>query len=859
MNRLFSRRKVGVDFSGSPVRGPDEPALSAPSGGRIMPLGVGSKLMLAFAALATVTLLVVLLALVAGGDATEDIKLTEQVRAPAWIASEQAQASLLKMQLHVRGYLVLSDPLDIEQYHVARREFEKSLALLQAMSSSRPEVNEAKWVAELTQTYKGWAKLPQQLFDLHDDPLKNRPALRIARIELQALRVRVLDEIDIMIGMQKTRESSPRNRGQMADLLVFQTSFDAMTTNLMAYATSGELNFKLAYGPQLATNATIWNALSAKRLLFSAEQRARLDAIARHRAQIAETALQIVSILNGVHAYEDLYLYRTEVAPQAEGMIGLLAKVTSRQQAQLKSELARARHSLTNARTQTLVGGVVAVVLGIAMAFVFRRNIVGPVQRLTDVARRVAAGDLSARAVVESKDEIGVLATSINAMTQRLAQTIAHLETVFADAERAKDAAVVADRAKSSFLATMSHELRTPLNGILGFAQILQRDKPLTERQARGLKIIDEAGRHLLTLINDILDLARIDAAKLELFPTEINLGAFLQVVSDIVRVKAEEKGLLFNYQPAPGLPAAVRVDEQRLRQVLLNLISNAVKFTDSGQVSLCVQPLAIDPRSEREHNDADSISRLRFEVRDSGIGMTEAQLARLFQPFGQVADVNRREGGTGLGLAISRQLIRLMGGDVQVRSQPGHGSVFSFELDLPAVHGQMAALPGHGTPIGYEGLRKKVLVVDDVAQNRAMLLDALGVLGFQVADAGNGAECLEVAGRIRPDLIVIDVMMPVMDGYEATRRVRLMPDLADVPIIATSASATQEVEARCRAAGANAFVPKPIEQGLLLLTMGRLMGVHWIYTKAEPQPSNVVDADDADHVGPPPEEMANR
>ena len=159
---------------------------------------------------------------------------------------------------------------------------------------------------------------------------------------------------------------------------------------------------------------------------------------------------------------------------------------------------------------------------------------------------------------------------------------------------------------------------------------------------------------------------------------------------------------------------------------MLLNLISNAVKFTDSGQVSLCVQPLAIDPRSERgEHNDADSISRLRFEVRDSGIGMTEAQLARLFQPFGQVADVNRREGGTGLGLAISRQLIRLMGGDVQVRSQPGHGSVFSFELDLPAVHGQIAASPGHGTPIGYEGLRKKVLVVDDVAQNRAMLLDA--------------------------------------------------------------------------------------------------------------------------------------
>jgi signal transduction histidine kinase/DNA-binding NarL/FixJ family response regulator len=828
--------------------------MSAPRGERIMPLGIGSKLTLAFAALAAVTLLVVVLALLAGRNATDDINLTEEVRGPAWIASEQAQASLLKMQLHVRGYLVLSDPLDVEQYHGAQREFEKSLASLQAMSSNRPEVNEAKWVAELTRTYERWAKLPQQLFELHDNPLKNRPALRIARVDLQELRVRILDEVDVMIGLQKARESSSRNRGPMADLLAFQTSFDAMATNLMAYATSGELNFKLAYGPQLATNATIWNALWTKRSAFSAAQRTRLDAIARDRAQVADLALQIVSILNGEHAYEDLYLYRTEVAPQAEAMIGLLAKVTSRQQAQLKSELARARQRLANARAQTMVGGLAAVALGFAMAFVFRRNIVGPVQRLTAVAGRVADGDLSARAAVESKDEIGVLATSINTMTQRLAQTIAHLETVFADAERAKDAAVVADRAKSSFLATMSHELRTPLNGILGFAQILRRDKPLTERQARGLKIIDESGQHLLTLINDILDLARIDAAKLELFPTEINLSAFLHVLSDVVRVKAEEKSLLFSYEPAPGLPAAVRVDEKRLRQVLLNLLSNAVKFTDSGEVSLCVQ--ALEPQDKREHGGADSISRLRFEVRDSGIGMTEAQLARLFQPFEQVADVNRREGGTGLGLAISRQLVRLMGGDIQVRSRPGHGSVFSFELDLPVAHGQIAASTGRGSPVGYEGLRKKVLVVDDVAQNRAMLLDALSMLGFQVADASNGAECLDVAARVSPDLIIMDVMMPVMDGYEATQRVRLLPGLADVPIVATSASATQEVEARCRAAGANAFVSKPIDQGLLQLTIEPLMGIHWIYPQAEPQASNIADVGDADPVLPPPEDM---
>ena len=174
------------------------------------------------------------------------------------------------------------------------------------------------------------------------------------------------------------------------------------------------------------------------------------------------------------------------------------------------------------------------------------------------------------------------------------------------------------------------------------------------------------------------------------------------------------------------------------------------------------------------------------------------------------------------------------MGGDIHVRSQPGRGSVFWFEIDLPAPQAQASVSSGRGDPIGYEGRRKSVLVVDDVAQNRAMLLDVLGMLGFQVSDAGDGSECLEAAGRTRPDLIVMDVMMPVMDGLEATRRIRHMPELADVPIIATSASATQEMDARSRAAGADAFIAKPIEQDVMLKTMARLMGLIWIYEESE-------------------------
>jgi signal transduction histidine kinase/DNA-binding NarL/FixJ family response regulator len=522
-------------------------------------------------------------------------------------------------------------------------------------------------------------------------------------------------------------------------------------------------------------------------------------------------------------------------------------------------------------RMAMIMGGAVISLLSLAIAagWLLSHRLATPLKQLTHAAIQLSQGNLNTRIANLSENELGLLAQTFNHMAEQVQASVRTLENTNEELEKrvaertaelqtAKEAADMANHAKSEFLANMNHELRTPLNGILGYAQIFSRDTTFTPKQQQGINVIYQCGTHLLTLINDILDLAKIEARKMELYPQDFHLPNFLADTAEICAIKARQKGIQFTYVASGDLPTAIHTDDKRLRQVLLNLLSNAIKFTDYGQVTFQVTTVDNPPDKELLANP---YQRVRFTVKDTGIGIPAEKLEAVFNAFEQVGGRDRNNEGTGLGLAISQQIIQMMGGKITVQSTVGQGSTFEFELNIPPANDWQGVLSSDRVPIllGYRGKPYTILVVDDHPENRLVLINMLEPLGFQVLEARNGKDGYDSACKHRPDVIITDVIMPEMTGLEMTIKLRQLPNFAKTPIIASPASLSQVERHESFAAGCDSFFPKPIQFDALLVELAQFLNLEWVYDTDEPSPTSTVEltkAEDNGFVVPPKEQL---
>jgi CheY-like chemotaxis protein len=384
----------------------------------------------------------------------------------------------------------------------------------------------------------------------------------------------------------------------------------------------------------------------------------------------------------------------------------------------------------------------------------------------------------------------------------------------------------------------MSHELRTPLNAVLGFAQIMERDPALPAHHKEHLGIIARSGEHLLGLINSVLEMSKIEAGRVTLNTAPFDLLRILQGVEEMFRLRAEANGLRLLFEIAPDVPEYVAGDESKLRQVLINLLGNAIKFTHAGGVAVRVAWRDDRPPDDDRSSSVAGRSWLLVEVEDTGEGIAADQLPHLFQPFVQTASGVKAQEGTGLGLAISRQFVRLMGGDITVKSTVGHGTLFTFDvqvapIDTAAVQRERAERRVVGID-PRERREYRILVADDKWENRQLLVEWLQAVGFQVREANNGFEAVAVWEAWEPQLIWMDMRMPGMDGYEATKRIKSTLKGQATVVIALTASAFEHEQAVVLSAGCDDFVRKPVREASIFTKIAEHLGVQFVYE--EPQ-----------------------
>jgi signal transduction histidine kinase/CheY-like chemotaxis protein len=471
----------------------------------------------------------------------------------------------------------------------------------------------------------------------------------------------------------------------------------------------------------------------------------------------------------------------------------------------------------TNIRMTILIT-LLAIGIAIGVGILTARWITLPILTLNSSTK--AQGVL-----LERTDKVGDLAHSFNYMVSQLQETFQTLEKRVkertAELAKAKEKAEVANQAKSAFLANMSHELRSPLNAILGFTQIMIRSQTLPQEHIENLNIISRSGEHLLTLINQVLDLSKIEAGHMSLNEKNFDLYRLLDEVIDMFQLKANDKHLQLLFERQASVPQYVRTDEVKLRQVLINLLNNALKFTNEGTIYVRIKPV--------------ETYKLMFEVEDTGPGIAPAELDNLFKAFVQTQTGQQTQEGTGLGLAISRQFIQYMGGDIQVESQEGRGTIFKFDIRVNLVEASEVAEPDKRLQRRVIALEAgqphyHILIVDDKWTNRQLLIKLLKPLGFEVREAANGLEAIEIWKEFEPQLIWMDMRMPVMDGYEATQKIKATTKGQATAIIALTASTLSEQQTIALSAGCDDFLRKPFREADIFELMKKHIGVRYVY-----------------------------
>jgi len=420
---------------------------------------------------------------------------------------------------------------------------------------------------------------------------------------------------------------------------------------------------------------------------------------------------------------------------------------------------------------------------------------------------------------------------------RKLQATNKHLQRTSVDLLAAKQAAETANRAKSAFLANMSHELRTPLNAILGFAQILQQDPSLDATHRQDVDIIKRSGDYLLTLINDVLDLAKIEAGRLDLVPGHCDIDGFFRELANLFHMRTKGKGVVFQYESIGPLPYYIEIDEKRLRQICMNLLNNAVKFTEQGEVRLEVNYRTNDSKDDQLYGE------LIILVSDSGIGIATDEQEAIFEPFQQVGENEYKQQGTGLGLPITRSLVKQMGGHITLESEKGQGSRFTVQIPVPELEAinfitqkteEIVAI-GYRRTDGVQG-PLRILEADDVSVNRSLVRGLLEPLGFEVTEVANGAEAVAITEQQVFDMILMDLVMPKMDGLTATRQILARSSKVNRHIIALTAHAFDENRIECLEAGCCEHLSKPLDKKKLLQMLQTFLPLEWEYPSEQIQ-----------------------